>query len=75
METASPIAAFFAQRACLANVAGLEKPHARERGPLVHQALNQTLENDGRRSFLGERERDLLQRPEAHGREASTKYR
>ena len=67
METTSLIAAFIAQRARLADVAAIKKPDARERNPLIDQPLNQTLEDDVRRSLLGKRERYLLQRLHVHG--------
>jgi hypothetical protein len=73
METTSLIAAFIAQRARLADVAGLKKPNARERNPLIDQPLNQTLEDNVRRSFFGKRERYLLQRVHVHSGESTRK--
>jgi hypothetical protein len=71
METTSLIAAFIAQRARLADVAAIKKPDARECNPLIDQPLNQTLEDNLRRSFFGKRERDPLQRLHVHGGEST----
>jgi hypothetical protein len=74
VETTSLIAAFIAQRARLADVAALKKPDARERNPLIDQPLNQTLEDNVRRSFFGKRERYLLQRLRVHGGESTRDF-
>jgi hypothetical protein len=71
METTRLIAALIAQRTCRADVATIKKPDARERNPLIDQPLNQTLEDNVRRSLLGKRERYLLQRLHVHGGEST----
>jgi hypothetical protein len=77
MEAAGLIAAFVAQGAGLADVATIQEPDARQRDPLVNQALNEALEDDVWRSLLSERERHLLQRFQAHAatlREISLRF-
>jgi hypothetical protein len=67
METPGLVAALIAERACLADIPAIKEPHTRERGPLIDESLNEALQNHVRRSFLGQRERDPLQRLHLHG--------
>jgi hypothetical protein len=74
VETTSLIAAFIAQRAGLADVAAIEEPHACERNSFIDESLNEALEDNVWRSFLGQCERDPLQRLEVHGGESTRDF-
>ena len=67
MEATRLIAALVAQRTCLAEVAAIKQPHACECNPFIDESLDEALQDDAWRSFLGERERDVLQRLQLHG--------
>jgi hypothetical protein len=74
METTSLIPAFSAQRTCLADVAAIEEPDARECNSLIDESLNEALKDDVWRSFLGKRERYPLQRLQVHGGESTRDF-
>jgi hypothetical protein len=54
MQTLGSVRTFVAKRTDGTQITGLEEPHARERKPLVDQTLDEALEEDIERSFLGE---------------------
>ena len=70
MEAARPVRAFGAEAARVADVAGRNEPHARQRDALLRgDALDDPVEHRARLPLPGDADRDGRKRLGSHGRD------